>query len=172
MFKTTKTKIIALVLVGVVALGGAVYATTALAANGAFASTASTATAQAAQTAAAGSQLRSAVLGMLKNRMGLTGPDAENLADQMIARMQNIDPNFDLQAMVNWCNQFTGANTNGWGMMGGNGSAYSGRGMMGAGTIPSAGSSNPSGASPQDSGSGSNPTGIMGGGMMGASGLR
>lgn len=169
MFKTTKAKIIGLVLVGVVALGGAVYATTALAVNGA---SASTPTAQAAQTAAAGSQLRSAVLGMLKNRMGLTGPDAENLADQMIARMQNIDPNFDLQAMVNWCNQFTGANTNGWGMMGGNGSAYSGRGMMGAGTIPSAGSSNPSGASPQDSGSGSNPTGIMGGGMMGASGLR
>jgi hypothetical protein len=155
MFATTKTKVIALVAVGVVALGGATYATTALAVGGA---TAAPATVVATQTAA-DPQLRASILEMLKDRMGLTGANAETFADQMIARMQGSDPDFDFQAMVNWCNQYTGANTNGWGMMGG-------------GTIPDGGSSDPSGATPQNGGSGSAPRGMMGGSMMGNSGLR
>jgi hypothetical protein len=155
MFRTTKTKIIGLALVGVVALTGAVYATTALAVGGA---TAAPATAVTAQTAA-DPQLRASILDMLKDRMGLTGANAEKFADQMIARMQSINPKFDLQSMVTWCNQFAGANTKG-------------RGMMGGGTIPNAGSSNPSGISPRNSGSGFTPRGMMGGGMMGTSGLR
>lgn len=123
MFRTTKTKVITLVAVGVVALGGATYATTALAVGGATAAPATVVTAQ----TAADPQLRASILEMLKDRMGLTGANAETFADQMIARMQGIEPNFDLQAMVNWCNQYTGANTprgmTGGGMMGG--------GMMG-----------------------------------------
>ncbi len=91
--------------------------------------------------------------------MGLTGANAEKFADQMIDGMQNADPDFDFQAMIDWCNQSAGTNTKGWGMMGG-------------GTIPNAGSSNPSGTSPRDSGSGFTPRGMMGGGMMGTSGLR
>jgi hypothetical protein len=174
MFRTTKSKIIGLILAGVVALGGATYATTALADGGA---TAAPATVLAAQTTT-DPQLRASILDMLKDRMGLTGANAERFADQMIARMQNIDPNFDFQAMINWCNQYTDTNTNGWGMMGGNGSTYGGWGMTGGGAIPgtpSAGSSNPSpsATSPRDSGSGFTPRGTMGGGgMMGASGLR
>jgi hypothetical protein len=168
MFKSTKSKIIGLILVGVVALGGATYATTALAVGGATAAPATVVTAQ----TATDPQLRASILDMLKDRMGLTGANAETFADQMIARMQSINPNFDFQAMINWCNQFVGADTNRSGMMGANGSTY-GRGMMGAGTIPNAGSSNPRGTSPQNSGAGFTPRGMMGGGgMMGASGLR
>jgi hypothetical protein len=125
MFRSTKTKIAGLALVGLVALGGAIYATTALAGSGA---TAFPAPAVATQTAV-DPQLRASVLDMLKDRMGLTGAEAEKFADQMIARMQSINPNFDLNDMVNRCNQFNDANGNGRGMMGGNGPAY--RGMMG-----------------------------------------
>ncbi len=95
-----------------------------------------------AQTAA-DPQLRASILDMLKDRMGLTGANAEKFADQMIARMQNADPNFDFQAMIDWCNQFNGDRAdgpsgpangrvpgNGRGMMGGSGSSYGG-GMMG-----------------------------------------
>jgi hypothetical protein len=49
--------------------------------------------------------------------------------------------------------------------------------MMNGATVPSAGSSNPSGDAPsrpdsRDGGSGFTPGGMMGGGMMGAPGLR
>jgi hypothetical protein len=175
MFKTTKTKIIGLVLDGVVALGGAVYATTALAVHGASASAATApapqaATAQVTQTAT-DSQLRSTILDMLKDHMGLTGSQAETFADQMITRMQNAGVGSNLQAMVNWCTQFIGADTNGTGSVNG------GLGMMYGTTTPSAGASNPSGAAPsspgpQDSSSGLVPGGMMGGRMMGALGLR
>ena len=164
MFKTTKTKIIALALVGVVALGGAIYATSALAAGGA---TAAPATVVTTSPTAADPQLRATILDMLKDRMGLSGADAETFADQMIARMQSVNPNFDLNAMVNWCNQYIGDNT-------------AGRGMMGDGTNPNGAPNgaycNPS--SPgrqtggQTSGSSYGPRGMMGGGMMGLSGLR
>lgn len=159
MFRMTKSKIIGLVAVGVVALSGAVYATTALAAGGASAAPATAVTTQ----TAVDPQLRASILDMLKDRMGLTGPAAEKFADQMIARMQSINPNFDLKSMVNWCNQFIGANTNGRGMMGGNGSTY-GYGMMGGATTPSSGYSTPSSTSPRNSGSGITPRGMMGGG--------
>jgi hypothetical protein len=169
MFKTTRAKVIGLSLVGVMALGGAIYATTALAVGGA---SASPAIAQATQTAA-DSQLRSTVLDMLRDRMGLTGPDAERFADQMISRMQNAGAGFDLQAMVDRCARFgdaNNANANGRGMM------Y-GRGRANGATTPSAGPSNPSGATPgrpdpQDSGSGFTRGGMKGGGMMRAAGLR
>ena len=167
MFGTTKSKIIGLVAVGVVALSGATYATAALAVGGASAAPATVVTAQ----TATDPQLRASILEMLKDRMGLTGANAETFADQMIARMQSINPNFDLQSMVNWCNQFAGDNANGWGMMGASGSAY-GWGMMGGGTIPNAGPSSPSGTSPQNGGSGFTPRGMMGGGMMGGWGVR
>ncbi|MFH1264323.1 MAG: hypothetical protein ABIK89_01250 [Planctomycetota bacterium] len=101
MFKPRKTMIIGLALVGAVAMGGAIYATTALAAGGASASAA----AQAVQTPN-GAQLRSTVLDMLTNRMGLTGPEAERFADEMIARMQNVDQDFDFQAMIDRCNEY------------------------------------------------------------------
>jgi hypothetical protein len=152
MFKSTKTKVIALALVAAVALGGAVYATTALAVGSATAAPAAAPTTQ----TATDPQLRASILDMLKDRMGLTGPAAETFADQMIARMQSANPNFDLQAMIDWCNQYVGGNSpNGAnpssggylagpcggarnsgpgsaprGMMGG-GSNYGGRGMMG-----------------------------------------
>ena len=127
MLKTTKIKVIGLALVGVVALSGAVYATTSLAVGGA---SASPATAQATQTTT-DSQLRATILDMLQDRMGLTGPEAEQFADQMIARMQSAGPSFDLEAMVDRCTQLTNANTGGWGMMGGSGPGdYSGWGMM------------------------------------------
>jgi hypothetical protein len=134
MFKTTKTKVITLVALGVVALGGATYATTALAAGGATAAPVTVVTAQ----TAADPQLRASILEMLKDRMGLTGADAETFADQMIARMQGIDPDLDLQAMVNLCNQSTGANSDadGWGMMGG---GTTQRGMMGGGMMGTSG---------------------------------
>jgi hypothetical protein len=143
MFKSTKTKVVALALVGMVALGAATYVTTALANGGASAAPVTAATTT--QTTL-DPQLRAGILEMLKDRMGLTGADAEKFADQMIARMQSINPNFDLQAMLNWCNQFIGANASGRGMMGagnatcpgwnatgGNGSTYRG-GMMGNST--------------------------------------
>ena len=133
MLRATKARVIVLALVGVVALGGAVYAATALATGGA---SAAPAPAQAAQ-AVTDSQLRASILDMLKDRMGLTGPDAEQFADQMIARMQNANPDFDVQNMVNRCTQFNNADTNaagptngGLGMMNGTGPANGGRGMM------------------------------------------
>src|ERR1035437_4389700 len=108
MFKSTKTKIIGLALVGAVALGGAAYATSALGAGGA---TAAPATAVTPTPTTTDPQLRASILDMLKDRMGLTGADAEKFADQMFARMQSVNPNFDLKAMVNWCSQFISANT-------------------------------------------------------------
>jgi hypothetical protein len=181
MFKTTRAKVIGLSLVGVMALGGAIYATTSLTVGGA---SASPAIAQATQTAT-DSQLRSTILDMLRDRMGLTGPDAEKFADQMISRMQNAGAGFDLQAMVDRCARFgdaNNANANGRGMMNGSGSV-NGRGMMnGSGwangvTTPSTGASNPGGATPgrpdpQDSSSGFPRGGMMGSGMMGGAGLR
>ena len=148
MFKSTKTKVIGLALVGAVAIGG-VYATTAFAAGGATAAPAvtTTQTAQTAQTAT-DPQLRASILDMLKDRMGLTGADAEKFADQMIARMQSVNPNFDFKAMVNWCSQYIGANANGRGMMGANGAVY-GRGMMGTGTTLNG--ATPQGATPNGS---------------------
>jgi hypothetical protein len=168
MFNSAKTKVIALALVGVVALGGAIYATSALAAGGA---TAAPATVVTTAQAATDPQLRANILDMLKDRMGLTGADAEKFADQMIARMQSANPNFDFKAMVNWCSQFINTSANGRGMMGATGSAYC-RGMMGGGTTPDGESSGPSGTSSQASGSGVTPRGMMRGGMMGASGLK
>ena len=179
MFKTAKRKIISLVLVGVVALGGAVYAATALTVGRASASTAATQ----ATTAATGSQLRSTILDMLRDRMGLTGPEAEKFADQMLARMQNVDTGVDLQDMVDWCTRFSNAdnaNTSGRGMMNGTGPANGGRGMMNGTTAPGPAPSDPNDATPsapgsQDSGSGLTPGGMMGTsgrGMMGTSGLR
>ena len=193
--RTTKAKVAGLVLVGVVALSGAVYATSALAVGGA---SASTATAQVAQ-AATDAPLRSTILDMLEDRMGLTGPDAEEFADQMIARTQDADAGFDIQAMVDWCTQFTNDNTSGyWGMMGGtdmhdgdwgmmNSDSVDGGwgmmdgadihdgdwGMMGGATTPDAGlsdpsSATPSGPGPQDGGSGFTPGEMMGGMMGGA----
>ncbi len=114
MLRMTKITVIGLALVGVVALGGAIYATTALAVGGA---SASPATAQATQTTT-DSQLRATILDMLRDRMGLTGPEAEQFADQMITRMQNAASSSDLQDMVDRCTRFTNANTEGWGMMG------------------------------------------------------
>jgi hypothetical protein len=169
MFKSTKTKVIALALVGVVALGGAIYTTTALAAGGATASPATSATTQ----TTVDQQLRASVLEMLKDRMGLTGANAEQFADQMIARMQSANPNLGLKSMINWCNQFIGQDTNG--------ATYGGRNMMGGATNPNAvqngGYCNPSGTGPQaggqTSGSSYGPRGAAGGngyGMMGSSG--
>jgi hypothetical protein len=87
--------------------------------------------------------------------------------------MQNAGAGFDLQAMVDRCARFgdaNNANANGRGMM------Y-GRGRANGATTPSAGPSNPSGATPgrpdpQDSGSGFTRGGMKGGGMMRAAGLR
>jgi hypothetical protein len=176
MLRHTKAKVIGLVLVGVVALGGAVYAATALAPGGA---SAAPAPAQAAQTAT-DSQLRASILDMLKDRMGLTGPDAEQFADQMIARMQSANPGFDLQTMVNSCTRFNNADTNGNGSVnGGRGMMY-GRGSANGATTPSTGLSDPSGAAPSSPGpQNSNPgytgrgmMGTYGGGMMGTSALQ
>jgi hypothetical protein len=133
MFKTFKAKIITLALVGVVALGGAVYLTTVLTAGGASAAPAQTQTTQTATTA----QLRATVLEMVKDHMGLTGTEAETLADQMVARMQSAGANFDIQAMIDRCPRFndnsatngSSNSTYGPGMMNQNGSIY-GRGMM------------------------------------------
>jgi hypothetical protein len=148
MFKSTKTKVIGLALVGAVALGGAIYATSAMAAGGATAAPATVVTTNQTAQTATDPQLRATILDMLKDRMGLTGADAEKFADQMIARMQSVNPSFDFKAMVNWCSQFidANANANGRGMMGQNGSAY-GRGMMGAGTAPN--SATPQGVAPK-----------------------
>jgi hypothetical protein len=135
MLKTFKAKIITLALVGVVALGGAVYLTAALATGGASAAAAPVQTTQTATT----EQLRATVLEMIKDHMGLTGPEAETLADQMVARMQSAGANSDIQSMIDRCPRFndsnatgsgTGDNTYGPGMMDQNGSTY-GRGMMG-----------------------------------------
>ena len=134
MFKTFKAKIITLALVCVLALGGAVYLTTVLAAGGASAAPAQ---AQANQTANTG-QLRANILEMLQDRMGITGTEAETLADQMVARMQNAGSNVDIQSMIDRCPRLndnsaagsgTGNNIYGPGMMNQNGSTY-GRGMM------------------------------------------
>jgi hypothetical protein len=163
MFRTAKTKIVSLALVGAVALGGAVYATTALAVGGA---SASTTTAQVSQTLAAqvtqtatDPQLRSSILDMLRDRMGLTGPQAEQFADQMIARMQDAGVGNNLQAMIDWCTQYV------------SGTTY-GRGMMNWGTTPSTAPSKPSSttpgnplcrASPRSTQPGATPRGMMNG---------
>jgi hypothetical protein len=177
MFKTTKAKVIGLALVGTVVLAGAVYATTALAVGGA---SAAPATAQAVQTTTDPQQLRSTILEMLRDRMGLTGPQAEQFADQMIARLQNTNAGYDLQDMINWCTQFlttdangSGSTNGGWGMMGGNSSYDGGWGMMygyGA-TTPSTSPTdqpNPGGNTPvlpgqQNGGSSYYPGGMMNG---------
>ena len=180
MLRPTKARVIGLILVGVVALGGAVYAATALAAGGASAAPAPV---QAAQTAT-DSQLRASILDMLKDRMGLTGPDAERFADQMIARMQNANPDLDLQTMVNWCARFNSADANGNGSVNGgrgmmNGSGwgdYNGWGMMyengpaNGATTPSTGSPDPSSAAPSPPGPQNGNLGYTGRGMMGSSG--
>jgi hypothetical protein len=173
MFKSTKTKIIGLTLVGAMAVSGAVYATSALAGGGATAAPATLVTTN--QTAPVAlttqtvtdPQLRATILEMLKDRMGLTAAGAEKFADQMIARMQSVNPNFDLKAMVNWCSKFIDANANGRGMMGGNGSAY-GRGMMGTGTAPNG--ATPQGATPNGTNRGyCNPGSASGGASSSAS---
>jgi hypothetical protein len=174
MLRHTKAKVIGLVLVGVVALGGAVYAATALAPGGA---SAAPAPAQAAQTVT-DSQLRSSILDMLKDRMGLTGPDAAQFADQMIARMQGANPGFDLQTMVNSCTRYKG-----WGMMHGNDPA-NGAPTPGTGS-PDPSSATPSSPGPQNGGwgmmngpgkgsvnGGRGMMGTYGGGMMGTSTLK
>lgn len=138
MFKTFKAKIITLALVGVLALGGAVYLTTVLTAGGASAAPAPIQTPQTGTT----DQLRSTVLEMVKDHMGLTSTEAEIFADQMVARMQSAGANFDIQSMIDLCPRFddnsaagsgTGDNTYGPGMMNGSGtSGYGyGNGMMG-----------------------------------------
>jgi hypothetical protein len=186
MLRTTEARVIGLALVGVVALGGAVYAATALATGGA---SAAPAPAQAAQTVT-DPQLRASILDMLKDRMGLTGPDAEQFADQMIARMQNANPDLDVQNMVNRCAQFNNADTNaagptngGWGMMYGDDPAN-------GATTPSTGSPDPGSAAPSSPGPQNGGWGMMngprtgsanggrgmmsgsGGGMMGTSALK
>ena len=125
MFKRTKTRVIGLALVGAVVLAGAVYTTTAVAVGGV---SAYPTTAQAAQTATE-SQLRSAILDMLEDHMGITGSEANSFADQMVAHMQDVNANgdFDFEAMVDRCNRSLGSNPGGGGMMGG---SYGG-GMMG-----------------------------------------
>ncbi|OFW56064.1 MAG: hypothetical protein A2133_12460 [Actinobacteria bacterium RBG_16_64_13] len=191
MLRATKARIIGLALVGVVALSGAIYATAALAGGGA---TASPVTAPVAQTAT-DPQLRANILDMLRDRMGLTGPDAEQFADQMITRMQNIDPDFDLQEMVEWCSGYAGSGTqayggygmmggyggtNGYGMMNGygtpggygmmNGSdgGYDGWGMMGVAPAPNAGPSGENAPTPNRPGPQGSNSGTYPGGMMGA----
>lgn len=147
MFRTTKAKIIGLIglsLVVIVALAGVAYTATALA-GGASASAATTQRASLVQTAGTQAQtydeadLRAAIIDMLEDRMGLTGAQAEEWADQMIARMQSAGVADDWQGMLNWCSGYwndragqsaPSGNTNGYaggGMMGG----YYGGGMMG-----------------------------------------
>jgi hypothetical protein len=121
MFTKTRTMIIGLALVGVVVVAGAVYGATAWAAG----PPASTATSQATQTVSEAQ--RAAILDMIKDHMGLTGAEAEILADQMIARCGGLSGN-----------DSTG--NGGWGMMDGSGGCLNGangangstpRGMMG-----------------------------------------
>jgi hypothetical protein len=142
MFRTTKTKIVTIALVGAVALGGAIYATTAWATGGANAAPSPASVSQTADQA----QLRASALEMLKDRMGITGPEAERLADQMIAAMGNLNPGFDLQDMFDWCagNGIGGAYSKdngstdggyGYGMMGGYGNGGSGNGGYGYGMM-------------------------------------
>ena len=127
MFKKTRTKIVALGVAGALVLGAAVYVTAALVTGDASAAPATNAIA-AAQPAGTPdqAQLRAAVLEMLKDRMGLTGSQAEAFADQMIARMQQAFPNLDLQAMIDRCNRFFDGGTAG--------SVAPRRGMMNGGS--------------------------------------
>jgi hypothetical protein len=78
----TRTWIIVVAVIAVVALAGAVYTT------GAFASgrwQAKAPTGQPAQTLT-DSQIRENILDMLDDHMGITGAEAEKLADQMLER--------------------------------------------------------------------------------------
>lgn len=173
MFKATRTKVIGLSLVAFVALGGAIYATTAWAAGGA---SASAAPAQATPTTEAW-PLGSSLLDMLEEHMGLSGVDAEDFADDMIAHMQKIDADLDLQEMVDWCTRYAAAGTYSRGMMNGTARGYGGWGMMGGTTpttpTPNTGPSDQSAPSPnrpgsQDGNSDLTP-GVTPGGMMNGS---
>ena len=152
MFKTFKAKIITLALVGALALGGAIYLTTVVVGGVASAAPGPFRAAQTTDTA----QLRATVLEMMEDHMGLTGAEAETLADQMVARMQGRGADVDIQAMFDLCprlnddgalgsdsgdygpgmmNQNVNQNgsTCGPGATNGSGSDYRG-GMMGGGT--------------------------------------
>lgn len=138
MFRTTRTRVIGLALVGAVALSGGIYATTALAAGGPSAQTAAT------QVGLTGPEWRSAMLDMLEDHMGITGGEAEEFADEMFEHMQGIADDTDIQEMVDWCTQRAddgefgpgmmngyGWGYGGWGMMDGDDATYGGYGMMG-----------------------------------------
>jgi hypothetical protein len=172
MFKSTRSKVIGLSLAAIVTLGGAVYGGTAIAGGVSAASSVSAAAAQPgiAQPAALtqttqatdAAQLRAAILDMLKDRMGITGTPAEQIADQMIARMQSAGVKGNLQNMLDWCNQYWDSNGNGGtyprGMMGGTGGYYGCPGLNGT---------TPSGTAPNSAAPGSAaPGGITRGGMM------
>jgi hypothetical protein len=138
----TKRWIATLSAVGIIALGGAVYTTTALAGGGpgwmglaggtaapALGTAAQSQTAQAPDQA----QIRAAVLDMIKDRMGITGAEAETLADQMIARMQTAGiSGTDLQNMLQWCtsNAAPGGTAGGRMMRGAGAGTGTGYGMM------------------------------------------
>jgi hypothetical protein len=118
MFKTTKVRIVGLVLAGAVVLSGGIYATTALAAGG---PSTETTPSQAVSTTA---EWREGMLDMLQDHMGLSGQAAEDFADEMTEHMQGFDNDFNFQEMTDWCNQYGGPDGEG---------AY-GPGMMDEGT--------------------------------------
>ncbi|MCL5734222.1 MAG: hypothetical protein M1274_01305 [Actinobacteria bacterium] len=149
MFKTKRTRIIGLALVGLLALSGGIYATTAALAGGASAYTPTTAADP------TNTNWRSAMTDMMEDHMGLTEAQADAFVNQMAGYMQGAGGNFDTQKMVDQCTQNL---TNG----------NYGPGMMGGARTPGAGPSGPNVTPP---GSGSTGFGMMGGGsgygMMG-----
>jgi hypothetical protein len=189
MLRTTKTRVIGLALAGAVVLSGGIYATTALAIGGS-----STDTAPTQQAPSSTAEWRAGMLDMLQDHMGLSGQAAEDFADEMSEHMQGFDQDFDLQEIVDWCNQYGGPGSDGtygpgmmdegtygpgmmdedfgyggYGMMGGMMNGYyshdEGWGMMDTATIPETGSTQ-SPTPPASSGSQQGGTGYGLGKMM------
>ncbi len=145
MFGRSRRRIVILALVGVIVLGsGVFYAATALAggapaATSAWQSVAATTGASQATTVTTqaptgtnqgptDAQLRATILDMIKDHMGLTGAQAERLADQMLQRMKSVGGTANLQNMLAWCSRYLDGLQNGTSGTGPNGA---GRGMMG-----------------------------------------
>jgi hypothetical protein len=120
MFQSTRSKMIAVAVIAVLVVAGGIYATASLITGTASAETTTVPPVATTATPAGGAattttqpvsaadqeKLRAAILDMIKDRMGWTGADAEAFADQMLQRMENVNPNFDYQSMLNWCGQF------------------------------------------------------------------
>jgi hypothetical protein len=124
MLRRTKITITALTFAGAVIVGGGIYGFTAATDHSMAAPAATTTQSNDTQST---QELRTQILDMLEDHMGLTGTEAEKLADTMAQRMQQAG-HADVADMIKQC-----VDNGGTGMMGDSGmmGGADGTGMMG-----------------------------------------